>query len=546
MLNHFRLFVLSFALFYGLPANADTLIENISGYTWANDQLITFSAMRFDKAGQITGVYDADEIPSDTGLKRIDGKGTTMLPGLIDAHGHVLSYGQAVSRVDLVGTTSRQQAVERIKTYVEKNPDQPWVLGRGWNQELWSDTSFPTSADLDDIETEQPIWMGRIDGHAAWANLAAMKAAGIDRNTPDPHGGRILRDADGNATGVFIDTAMDLVSEKIPAPTVQQDKRALQLALQRLASLGLTSVHDAGIDIRTADLYKELASEQQLPVRVYAMLSEAIYADFGPPLINEGDGFLAIQSVKSYLDGALGSRGAAMNSEYTDKPGDKGLLFKSQRQFKKLLRQTSADGFQLNVHAIGDEANRIALTGFAARGTHPKLRHRIEHAQVIRPKDISTFARLGIIASMQPTHATSDKNMAEDRIGADRMPGAYAWRSLLDAGITIAAGSDFPVEPAEPLFGIHAAVTRQDRDGNPPDGWYPEQSLSRAEALRIFTVDAAYAARQEKHLGSIEVGKRADFVLLAQDIFTMPAGDIWKNRVIETWVNGVCIYRAAE
>ncbi|NNF65935.1 MAG: amidohydrolase, partial [Gammaproteobacteria bacterium] len=328
--------------------------------------------------------------------------------------------------------------------------------------------------------------------------------------------------------------------------TTQQNRRALIVALTRLASLGLTGVHDAGIDLNTAKLYRELDDEKQLPIRVYAMLAEEVYADFGAPLVDNGSGYLAIQSVKAYLDGALGSRGAAMIRPYIDEPDNAGLLFKTERQFRKLVRATSRKGFQLNVHAIGDKANRVALNGFSIKGVNSDLRHRIEHAQVIRPDDIPRFAELGIIASMQPTHATSDKNMAEDRIGAGRMSGAYAWRRLLDSGAVLAAGSDFPVEPAEPLFGIHAAVTRQDRDNQPPDGWYPQQALTRGEALRVFTLDAAYAARQEKHLGSLEPGKRADFVLLAEDIFTIPASEIWSVKVRETWVNGTCIYRATD
>ncbi|MBT8132264.1 MAG: amidohydrolase [Gammaproteobacteria bacterium] len=529
-----------------VTASADILIENINGYSWGDNGLHTFAALRFDATGQIVATYDHSNLPAETALKRIDGAGATLLPGLIDAHGHVLSYGQAVSRVDLVNTRSRAEAVERVATFVEKNPDDPWILGRGWNQELWQNTSFPVAADLDSIADARPVWMGRIDGHAAWANSAALAAANISRLTPDPDGGRILRDNDGNPTGVFIDTAMDLVEKHIPPPTTQQNRRALIVALTRLASLGLTGVHDAGIDLNTAKLYRELDDEKQLPIRVYAMLAEEVYADFGAPLVDNGSGYLAIQSVKAYLDGALGSRGAAMIRPYSDEPDNAGLLFKTERQFRKLVRATSRKGFQLNVHAIGDKANRVALNGFSIKGVNSDLRHRIEHAQVIRPDDIPRFAELGIIASMQPTHATSDKNMAEDRIGAGRMSGAYAWRRLLDSGAVLAAGSDFPVEPAEPLFGIHAAVTRQDRDNQPPDGWYPQQALTRGEALRVFTLDAAYAARQEKHLGSLEPGKRADFVLLAEDIFTIPASEIWNVKVRETWVNGICIYRATD
>lgn len=522
----------------------DTVIVNISGYSWNAGKLQTFGALQFDSDGSVVAVYPTAQTVKTKNAKIIDGGGAMLIPGLIDAHGHVLSYGQARTRVDLVGTTSRSEALKRIADYAHSNPDAPWVLGRGWNQELWQDTRFPTASELDSLGIDRPIWLGRIDGHADWANTKAMTIAGIDTDTPDPHGGRILRDDDGAATGVFIDEASVLVERVIPPPTIDQDRTALLVALTELASLGLTSVHDAGIDLRTAKLYRELNDANRLPIRVYAMLAEDIYRDFGKPLTDDGAGFLAIQSVKAYLDGALGSRGAAMIAPYSDKPGDNGLLFKQEREFRRLVKQVNKRGFQLNVHAIGDEANRVALDGFASLRGRSSLRHRIEHAQVIRLEDIPRFARHDIIASMQPTHATSDKNMAEDRIGATRIRGAYAWRTLLESGARLAGGSDFPVEPAEPLYGLHAAVTRQDRNDQPLGGWYNDEALDMAEALRIFTIDAAYAARQEQHLGSLEPGKRADFVLLDRDLFDIPPRDIWRVAVVETWIDGVCIYRA--
>ncbi|MDH3647552.1 MAG: amidohydrolase [Gammaproteobacteria bacterium] len=533
-------------LISGLPLGADTLIENVQGYTWRENGLHTFQALRFDQNGRIVATYDNATIPDAPTLQRIDGAGATLIPGLVDAHGHVLMLGHARTRADLVGTRSRAEAVARVADYARQNPDVPWILGRGWNQVLWQDNRFPQAADLDELAESRPIWLGRIDGHAAWANTAAMTAAGISNTTPDPHGGRILRDADGSATGVFVDAATALIDRVVPPPTADQDRRALSAALTELASVGLTSVHDAGIDLRTAKLYRELGAANRLPIRVYAMLSEEVYRDFGEPMTDDGTGFLAIQSVKVYLDGALGSRGAAMIEPYSDKPGEHGLLFKKTDQFAQLVGDASKRGFQVNAHAIGDAANQVALDGFAAKDARSELRHRIEHAQVIRISDIPRFAKLGVIASMQPTHAGSDKNMAKDRIGADRILGAYAWRTLLDTGAVLAAGSDFPVEPAEPLYGLHAAVTRQDRNDMPAGGWYKDQALQMDEALRVFTLDAAYAARQENQLGTLEPGKRADFVLLDENIFKIPAREIWRAKVRETWVNGVCIYRAED
>ncbi|MBT8137384.1 MAG: amidohydrolase [Gammaproteobacteria bacterium] len=528
-----------------IPALADSLLVNVNGYTWSADgALQRFGALRFDADGAVTATYAAGQHPADTGAAMLDGGGRTLIPGLIDAHGHVLNLGLLRSRVDLTGSKSLSEALQRIAAYARQHPDVPWILGRGWNQELWPERKFPNAGDLDQLQLGRPIWLQRIDGHAAWADSLAMKTAGITKRTPDPHGGRILRDSRRRATGIFIDNAEALVDAAVPAPTPAQQRKALQVALQQLASVGLTGVHDAGIDLSTARLYRKMAAAGELPIRVYAMLSEQVSEGFGAPLVDDGRGFLTIRSIKVYLDGALGSRGAALLAPYSDANDNTGLLFRQTDKFAGLVIAAQERGFQVNVHAIGDAANRVALDGFAAAPAATALRHRIEHAQVIALSDIPRFAGLGIIASVQPTHATSDKNMAEDRVGSKRILGSYAWRRLLDAGARIAAGSDFPVEPEQPLYGLHAAVTRQDRDDQPPGGWYKEQALTLEEALRAFTLDAAYAAHQEQHLGSLEPGKRADFVLLDRDIFALPAAQIWQARVSETWVNGVCIYQA--
>ncbi len=478
------------------------------------------------------------------------------MPGLIDAHGHVLDLGLARNRVDLVGTTSLREALGRVAAYAAAHPDAAWILGRGWNQVLWSENRFPTAADLDTLGLDRPVWLRRIDGHAAWANTLAMERAGIDDTTADPHGGTIHRHrpggpagtrdpmaASGRATGIFVDTAMALVDDVVPEPGRAEKRAALKTAFAELLSLGLTSVHDAGIGPDVVALYRELAARGEMPLRVYAMLNEATYEEFGAPVADDGAGFLAIRSIKAYLDGALGSRGAALMTDYSDDPGNTGLLFKDSDTFSTLAAAASGRGFQVNVHAIGDAANRVALEVFAGLDTRAQLRHRIEHAQIVAPEDLHRFASLGVIASMQPIHATSDMNMAEDRVGPQRIAGGYAWRTLLDSGALIAAGSDFPVEPANPMFGIYAAVTRTDHDGDPPGGWYADQALTVAEALRVFTLDAAFAAHQETQLGSLEPGKRADFILLDRDIMTAPANRIHGAVVLETWVNGERVYR---
>ena len=522
--------------------SGDTVIENVAGYTWADGALRRFDALRFDSAGVVVARYSGDS-PREGELRRIDGGGATLLPGLIDAHGHVLGLSLARNRVDLVGTTSLREALQRVADFAAAHPEADWILGRGWNQVLWAEKRFPSAADLDSLDLDRPVWLRRIDGHAAWANALAMERAGIDDSTPDPHGGAIHRDSDGAATGVFVDTAMTLVETVIPEPGTGEKRAALKTAFAELVSLGLTSVHDAGIGPEEAGLYRELAARGEIPLRVYAMLDEATYEDFGPPLLDDGSGFLAIRSIKSYLDGALGSRGAALMADYSDDAGNSGLLFKDTDTFAALAAAASQRGFQVNVHAIGDAANRVALDAFARLDTRRQLRHRIEHAQIVAPGDIARFGELGVIASMQPIHATSDMNMAEDRIGPQRIAGGYAWRKLLDSGARMAGGSDFPVEPANPMFGLYAAVTRRDHGGEPSGGWYADQALSIAEALRLFTLDAAYAAHQESQLGSLQAGKRADFILLDRDIMTMPPDRVYEVEVLETWVDGKRVYR---
>lgn len=536
------------ALVSQLAAADTTLLINANGYTLdANRELIRFSAMQFTDDAVDRLYQEDDTLPEDSD-HIVDAGGATVIPGLIDAHGHVLSYGLSLLRVDLTGTTTEQEAGQRVADFAAANSELEWIQGRGWNQVLWDSNQFPNAATLDAVVPDKPVWLSRVDGHAAWANSAAMALAGIDRQTPDPDGGQIVRDADGNATGVFVDNAMDLIRQHIPELTQDEIEYALMTSMEGLAKYGLTSVHDAGVGSGTIAAYKDLVSDGPLPIRVNVMiaagdenyellLAQGHYRDTADSL--------TINSVKIVSDGALGSRGAALIDDYSDMPGHRGLLLLDPERLEYFMRRGMNAGFQVNIHAIGDNANKIVLDDYEAliAETNTRdLRHRIEHAQVLRYEDIQRFAELGVIPSMQATHATSDKNMAQDRLGEVRIQGAYAWRKLLDSGARIANGSDFPVESPNPFFGLHAAITRQDHNNQPPGGWFPEERMTHEEAFASFTIDAAYAGHQEEYLGTLEPGKKADFIIIDRDIFTVPAEQIWQTGVEQTWVGGHQIY----
>ncbi len=547
LLSACLLFSLSFC---STKPSADLYLYNANGYSLSGDSLVQFTAMAI-KDGKVLAIGDTSELAQQYRYDAtFDVKGKTLLPGLIDAHGHVMGLGHRLMQVNLEGTKSVNEAIRRIQAYVQDNPDVDWILGGGWNQVLWEDKQFPTAAQLDSLPGDKPIFLRRVDGHAAWANQIALQRAGISRETTDPPGGRILRDKLGNPTGVLIDKAMDMVEQVIPAANENLEKQALQKALEQLRSLGITSTHDAGIDYNTYLRYREFAEKGQLTTRIYAMIS-GVGKDFDQIsadglLKNYLNDFLSVRSVKLYGDGALGSRGAALLQPYHDDAGNHGLLFYQADTLSKMILKAVKKGYQVNVHAIGDAANKAALDAYAITldsvSSSMDLRHRIEHAQVVLPDDFPRFKSLNIIASMQPVHATSDKNMAEDRLGKDRILGAYAWRTVLMNGIVLASGSDYPVEHANPFHGLYAAITRMDTLGNPIGGWYPDQKLNRFEALKSFTHDAAYAGHQEQVLGSLTPGKWADFSIVDQDYFKVPDSSIWRTKVLQTFVAGKPVF----
>ncbi len=531
---------------------APTLIVNVNGYTLAGDRLAQFDALAFKDGKVLATGRAADMRSAYADAQVIDGHGKTLLPGLIDAHGHVVDLGLATVRINLEGSVSLKDAQQRISAYARANPDRAWLLGRGWNQVIWKLGRFPLASDLDAVVSDRPAVLERVDGHATWLNTKALLAAGITKATPDPVGGRIERDAIGNPSGVLVDKAQNLVDRVVPKPSAAEARTAIQAALRHINSVGLTTTGDAGVSAATVALYRDLADHGGLSARVYAMILDT-GADFlalskTGPLIAYGNDFLSVRSVKLFADGALGSRGAALLAPYADQAGQRGLMFMTNADMQSRIAKALKAGYQVNVHAIGDAANHQVLDAFEAAYKSVggrELRNRIEHAQVIEVSDLPRFRQLDLIASMQPIAATSDMNMAEDRIGKQRLEGAYAWRTLLAQGTRIAGGSDYPVDSDNPFFGLHAAVTRTDHANLPQGGWRAEQAMTLLQAFRAFTLDAAYAQHQEKDIGSLEPGKWADFILIDRDLFKIAPADIWKIRVEQTWVAGKKVFSSA-
>lgn len=475
----------------------------------------------------------------------IDAHGATVLPGLIDSHGHMEALGESLENLDLRGMTSERAIADKVRAEAAKRKPGEWIRGDAWDQNLWDSKQFPTAASISAAAPNNPVALARVDGHALWVNRKAMEIADLNRATADPAGGRIMRDANGNPTGVLLDRARALVDAKIPPPTDEQVERRLLRAAQECARFGLTTVHDAGVPQQTIDAYRSLIEKNELPIHVYAMIQNQ------PELIDawlargpETGDWLTVRAIKLIADGALGSRGAALIEPYTDDPTNRGLLILDRAFIRSVAERAIKRGFQVNTHAIGDRTNHETLLAYAdaLKGPNGK-RFRIEHAQVVAPNDFAMFGRYDIIASMQPTHATSDMPWAEARLGSERIRGAYAWQTFLQLGIHVPGGSDFPVESPNPIWGLYAAITRQDKQGNPPGGWFPDQRMSREEALESWTIEGAYAAFEEKKKGSLEAGKMADLIMVSGDPMTVPASEIWKLRVTMTIAGGRIVYR---
>jgi len=487
----------------------------------------------------------------------IDLHGATVLPGFTDAHAHLLGLGNLLQRVNLAGSASYDEVIARVKTWAKDVKPGEWIQGRGWDQNRWPTKEFPTHEALSRAFPENPVVLDRVDGHASLANASAMRAAGVTAATPDPAGGRIVRLPSGELSGVFVDNAKALINRAIPAPTRENTRKAILAAIAEANKWGLTGVHDAGESAETVGIFEELARAGNYDLRNYVMLSDPGEPGSAEarrnPYIQRGpqsalyDGHLWIRAIKLYADGALGSRGAALLAPYSDEPGNVGLLVSKPEHIEGWAELALQRGFQVNVHAIGDRGNRVVLDAFeTALRKYPKADHRfrIEHAQVLSQQDIPRFARLGVIPSMQATHQTSDMRWAEARVGPERIRGAYAWRSLLNTGVVIPNGTDFPVEEVNPLLTFHAAVTRQDPTSWPAGGWFPEQKMTRQEALRSMTIWPAYAGFQESMLGSLTPGKYADFVVLDRDIMEVPDTEILSARVVSTWIGGKRVYEA--
>jgi predicted amidohydrolase YtcJ len=539
-----------FLLATASPAFADGLVENVNGITLDQDgKVIRFNAMLVGGDGKVTELLTKkDKLPKQLDF-RLDGGGATLLPGLIDAHGHVMGLGFQLLTLDLSATNSLAEAQAAIKAYAAKHPERRWIIGRGWNQEKWGLGRFPTAQDLDAAVSDRPVWLERVDGHAGWANSRAMEIANITSTTKAPAGGRIEMTA-GKPSGIFVDAAANLIGKFVPAPKPLERDIALGEAQKKLHSLGITAIADMGTTMDDWQSYRRAGDAGWLTVRIFAYAAgvDNMVAIAGPHpspwLYNDK---LRLGGVKLYLDGALGSRGAWLKKPYADAPGQTGLQFLASAEIRNLMVRASMDGFQTAVHAIGDAANAEVIGAIEELSETYKgdMRWRIEHTQIVDPADLVRLGKHGIISSMQPVHQTSDRVMAEARLGEERLKGAYAWQSILHAGGKLAFGSDVPVESADPFAGLAAAMTREDAEGQPFGGWRPEEHVSREQALAGFTTGAAYAAFAEGKFGSLTPGHYADFILIDVDPMLASPRELRKAVVKETWVGGRPVYKNA-
>ncbi|MEP7380450.1 MAG: amidohydrolase [Gemmatimonadota bacterium] len=537
-----------------LPAQApDLIVTNARIYTVdQNRPVVDAMAVR---DGRIVATGPARLITAMRGsnTQLVDLGGKTVIPGMIDAHVHLMMLGQSLQTVDLRGTTSYDEVIARVVARAKDAPAGAWVIGRAWDQNDWADTRFPTHEKLSAAVPDHPVFLERVDGHAALLNAAAMKAAALTASSKDPFGGHIERAPGGAPTGVLVDGAMGIAERVIPPPTTAALQAAAVAAATEMNRWGLTSVQDAGVGRESIDVFEDLARNGRFSVRDYVMIAGdsanlAHYFARGPQSALY-DGHIWIKAIKLVADGALGSRGASLLEPYSDDAKNTGLTLSPPGRVRRVGVEALRHGFQLNVHAIGDRANRTVLDEFeAALAEVPTADHRfrVEHAQILHPDDIPRFAQLGVIPSMQASHQTSDMYWAGNRLGQQRLLGAYAWRSLLNSGVIIPNGSDLPVEQTNPLISFHSAISRQDENNWPVGGWFPEQRMTREEALKAMTIWAAWAGFMEKEVGSLEAGKYADFVVLDQDIMRVPAELVLQTRVISTWLGGKPVYRASD
>ena len=532
-----------------LPARADTLVVNVNGITLdERGQPQRFTALRFGADGKVKALYQAKDKRPKTEYQ-IDGKGRTLIPGLIDAHLHVMGIGFGALTLDLSETRSLAEAQAKIRAYAAEHPERPWIVGRGWNQELWGLGRFPTAAELDAAVAGRPVWLQRVDGHAGWANSAALAAAGVSATTRDPAGGRIERLAGGKPAGVLVDNATELIDRVVPAPRAADRDLAFDTAQRLLVARGLTAVADMGTSIEDWQAFRRAGDIGRLKLRIMSYssgLNDLLLiggSEPGPWLYEDR---LRLNGVKLYLDGALGSRGAWLKAAYADDPGNTGLPLLNEAQLKNLMSRAAMDGFQVAVHAIGDRANAELIAAIEDLSATYKgdRRWRIEHAQVVDPADIPRIGRLGIIASMQPIHQVSDRTMAEARLGPARLTGAYAWKSIAASGGRLAFGSDAPVELPDAFAGIAAALTREDANGQPFGGWQPQERIDRASALAAYTLGAAHAGFAEGRFGRLAPGMRADFVFIDVDPLLAAPAEIRRARVLETWIGGERVFVA--
>ncbi len=523
---------------------ADRTLAFIDGriYTLAEPPVVEAVFMQ---DGKIAATGSNEEIQGYSPDRTIDLNGLCVLPGFVDGHGHVTSFGKQLSTLDLTQTKSLSEVLEKTQEALCLKQRGEWLIGRGWNEENWQEKS----ARLDHriisaFSSENPIWLVRVCGHVGLANEMAMKMAGVNNSTQNPAGGEIVRDPEsGQPLGLFIDNAMKLITNHIPLPSLDTIKSSILKAQERLVEYGLTQIHDAGCDLMVLNAYRELNAEGRLNLRIYAMIFDQFLKDVSP----FADGNLTCRAVKFFADGSLGSRGAWLIEPYDDMPKDSsgrpnyGICVTSPSELIEMGKLAVSKGFQVCTHAIGDRGVREVLDIYNRIGCGGK-RFRVEHLQIVVPEDIARFNRLGVIASMQPCHAISDMHMAERRVGSRRLVGAYACKKMIDSGTKVCFGSDFPVESADPLWGFYTAVTRQNTEAKPFGGWLPNEKVSRIEALRAYTVGCAYASFEEEARGTIEPGKLADLTVLSRDIMEVEMHDILDTTVKMTVIGGKVVF----